>query len=205
MTTGYLRDNPTYRPASISTRLTNVTGETIIETRVTATMIRNAQTTAASDRDSAAHRRAWLLLLHQLPSEPTSLRVRTWRRLQQIGALPVKNGAQGLQDPAAAREHFEWLRTEITTAGGQATIFVADTVDQWAHDALVDEFRRSRETEYTALAHAADQLSRRTTTTARASTRRAAAKGSSSSGVGSLRLKKSTSSAAPDATASDCC
>ena len=35
----------------------------------------------------------WLLFVHQLPSSPSNLRVRTWRRLQQIGALPVRQAA----------------------------------------------------------------------------------------------------------------
>ena len=34
--------------------------------------------------------RRWLLFVHQLPSQPSNLRVRTWRRLQQLGAIPLK-------------------------------------------------------------------------------------------------------------------
>jgi hypothetical protein len=33
--------------------------------------------------------RRWLLFVHQLPSLPSNLRVTTWRRLQQIGAVPL--------------------------------------------------------------------------------------------------------------------
>ena len=33
----------------------------------------------------------WLLLVHQLPPKPTNLRVRVWRKLQQLGAVVVKN------------------------------------------------------------------------------------------------------------------
>ena len=107
-------------------------------------------------------RPAWLLLLHQLPSHPTSLRVRTWRRLQQLGAVPVKNAVHALPDSPNAREDFEWLRAEITAGGGDATVFVAQTVDGWAHDALVDEFRRAREEAYTKLAADVEAATRRT-------------------------------------------
>jgi hypothetical protein len=139
-------------------------------------MVEKVHTLAASPADGALHRRSWLLLLHQLPSHPTGLRVRTWRRLNQIGALPVKNGAHTLPDSPGSREQFEWLRTEITAAGGQATIFVAETIDRWAHEALVDEFRRSREVTYAALARECEKLSRRTIATARTSTKEVAAK-----------------------------
>ena len=33
----------------------------------------------------------WLALLHQLPVKPPYLRVKIWRRLQAIGAVPLKN------------------------------------------------------------------------------------------------------------------
>jgi len=105
--------------------------------------------------------RAWLLLVHQLPSTPSNLRVRTWRRLQQIGALAVKQAVYALPDSPNAREDFEWLKTEIETAGGQATVFSADTIDTWSNDALVEEFRRAREEAYTELAREAEQVLRR--------------------------------------------
>ncbi|MGD9905396.1 MAG: chromate resistance protein ChrB domain-containing protein [Dehalococcoidia bacterium] len=94
----------------------------------------------------------WLLFVHQLPASPSNLRVRTWRRLQQIGAVPVKQAVYALPDSPAAREDFEWLRAEVKGSGGDATVFVADAVDRWTDDALVEEFRRSRQEAYLALA-----------------------------------------------------
>ena len=92
--------------------------------------------------------RRWLLLVHQLPAKPSNLRVQTWRRLQQLGAVPVKQAVYALPDTAEAREDFEWLKAEITGAGGEATVFAADNVDAWSDDALVQEFKRARETSY---------------------------------------------------------
>ena len=98
----------------------------------------------------AAHR--WLLFVHQLPARPSNLRVRTWRRLQQLGALPIKQSVYVLPDSAIAREDFEWLKTEVKAAGGEASVFTADHVDSWSDDALVEEFRRSRRDAYLNLA-----------------------------------------------------
>ena len=112
----------------------------------------------AAHASASAHR--WLLFVHQLPAHPSNLRVRTWRRLQRVGALAVKQAVYALPDSPNAREDFEWLRTEIEAAGGQASVFVADTVDTWSNDALVEEFRRSREEAYTALAREAEHVLR---------------------------------------------
>jgi hypothetical protein len=111
--------------------------------------------------------RGWLLLVHQLPPKPTNLRVRTWRRLQQLGAIAVKQAVYVLPDSPAAREDFEWLRTEIEGSGGEATVFSANSVDAWADDALVEEFRRSRQETYAELAGEVEQLLHRLTTPGR--------------------------------------
>ena len=108
---------------------------------------------------SAVHR--WLLFVHQLPATPSNLRVRTWRRLQQLGALSLRQALYVLPDTPSAREDFEWLKTEIEAAGGQASIFAADAVDSWSNDALVEEFRRSREALYAAVARDAEQVLKR--------------------------------------------
>jgi hypothetical protein len=97
---------------------------------------------------AAPHRRRWLLFIHQLPSHPSNLRVTTWRRLQQIGAIPLKQAVYALPDTPDAREDFEWLRTEVKAAGGDASVFAADNVDAWSDDALVEEFRRARQDLY---------------------------------------------------------
>jgi hypothetical protein len=100
----------------------------------------------------------WLLLVHQLPARPSNLRVRTWRRLQQLGAIAVKQAAYVLPDSSGAREDFEWLKTEIEAAGGEASVFAAATVDRWSDDALVEQFRRSRQDDYAALAREVERV-----------------------------------------------
>jgi hypothetical protein len=84
--------------------------------------------------------------------------VRTWRRLQQLGAVPVKQAVYALPDSPATREDFEWLKAEVEGSGGEAAVFTAAHVDTWSDDALVEEFRRAREEAYTALADEVEQV-----------------------------------------------
>jgi hypothetical protein len=118
------------------------------------------QTTAPSTK---AHQgsRQWLLFVHQLPSNPSNLRVRTWRRLQQLGAIPIKQAVYVLPDTPTTREDFEWLRTEVKGAGGDARVFTATAVDAWSDDELIEEFRRSRQDAYLELAHDVEKTLKR--------------------------------------------
>src|SRR5262245_25255581 len=122
----------------------------------------HAERVAASSRPQQNPRR-WLLFLHQLPSHPSNLRVTTWRRLQQLGAVPLKQAAYVLPDTPNTREDFEWLKTEVKAAGGDASVFAADSVDAWSDDALIEEFRRSRQDAYAALAQDAEHALKRAT------------------------------------------
>lgn len=102
----------------------------------------------------------WLLLLQQLPSRPSNVRVKTWRRLQQLGAVPLKNSVYVLPNTAQSREDFEWIRTEIVAMKGQASVFTADAVDAAEHQELVAAFRAARELDYQELRSAVVALER---------------------------------------------
>ncbi len=110
---------------------------------------------------AAPSRRRWLLFVHQIPSHPSNLRVTTWRRLKQIGAIPLKQAVYALPDTPDAREDFEWLKTEVKDAGGDASVFAADHVDAWSDDALVEEFRRARQDLYEELGQDVEQALKR--------------------------------------------
>jgi hypothetical protein len=92
------------------------------------------------------------MLIHQLPATPSNLRVRTWRRLQELGAVALKQSVYVLPDSPEAREDFEWLRVEIEGSGGQASVFVSDSIGAGGDAELIAEFRKSRQAAYAALA-----------------------------------------------------
>jgi len=93
----------------------------------------------------------WLLLLYQLPIQPSKLRVKTWRRLQKLGALQVKGSVYVLPNSPQAREDFEWIRTEVISMKGEASVFAAGAVDNWAHDELVAGFQAARAKDFQSL------------------------------------------------------
>jgi hypothetical protein len=100
----------------------------------------------------------WLLLGHQLPTPSSNARVKTWRRLQQIGAVPARNSVYVLPNTEQCREDFEWIRSEIVALGGEATVFAADAISEGGTDDIIAIFRRAREQDYRALKTELDRL-----------------------------------------------
>lgn len=94
----------------------------------------------------------WLVLIHQLPPKPPYLRVKVWRRLQTVGAIPIKNSVYVLPHTEDAREDFEWLLREIHQEGGEASLCEARLVDGLTDDELRRAFTSAREEDYRALA-----------------------------------------------------
>ena len=91
---------------------------------------------------------AWLLLVHQLPTSPSRARVKTWRRLQQLGAVAIRNAVYVLPDSPQAREDFEWMKADILANKGEASVFAAETIDSLTRDDIIAAFRDDRERLY---------------------------------------------------------
>jgi len=95
---------------------------------------------------------SWLLLLLSLPPRPSSLRVRAWRRLRGLGAVPLKSSAYLLPDSPDRYEQFQWLAQEIQRDGGEATLLRVERIENMKQPDVVRLFQESRNLEYAALA-----------------------------------------------------
>ena len=102
----------------------------------------------------------WVLLIHQLPPKPTNLRVRIWRKLQKLGAVAIKNSVYVLPATEKAHEDFQWLKQEIESAGGEASVFKAASVEGASDQEIIAAFRNARDQEFAASATEFDRLTR---------------------------------------------
>ena len=93
----------------------------------------------------------WLILAHQLPAQPSNLRVRVWRRLQQVGAVVLRNALYVLPATDEAREDFAWVREEIAASGGQVSVLEAAAIDGMTDAELVRQFKAQSTGHYEAL------------------------------------------------------
>jgi hypothetical protein len=93
-----------------------------------------------------------LLLLVGVPPTPSSLRVRVWRRLRSLGAVPLKRSAYLLPDTAERYEDFQWLAQEIQRDGGDATLVRVQQVENVSPADVLRLFHEPRDHDYKALA-----------------------------------------------------
>ena len=105
-----------------------------------------------------SHDQEWMLLIHQLPPHPTNLRVRIWRKLQKLGAVAVKNSVYVLPFNEKTHEDFQWLKQEIETEGGEATVFRAGAVEGATDKEIIALFRKTRDEEYAQIVGEIDGL-----------------------------------------------
>ena len=101
---------------------------------------------------------SWLLLLAQLPAEPSSARVALWRRLRGSGAVSVINGVWALPHTAVNAELFSNAALKVREQGGRATTFASDPLGDGEADALIAQSHADRAKEYDEFAERADAM-----------------------------------------------
>ena len=94
---------------------------------------------------------AWLVLIHQLPPEPSYLRVKVARRLARIGAVQIKNTVYVLPSSDPCKEDLQWAIAEIREGGGEANLFESKFLDGVSDADVEQRFRDERNADYDAL------------------------------------------------------
>jgi hypothetical protein len=96
--------------------------------------------------------------VHQIPPKPDYFRVKVRRRLQRIGAVPLKNSVYVLPSRPETLEDFRWLLREIVDDGGEATLCTAEFVEGVTQAELQAMFASERDIDYREIAAAAEGL-----------------------------------------------
>src|SRR5207247_3950424 len=89
-----------------------------------------------------------LLLLVGLPPSPSSLRVKVWRRLRSLGAVPLKRSAYLLPDNPDRYEDFQWLAQEVQREGGDATLVRVQQIENVTDADVLRLFHEPRDADY---------------------------------------------------------
>lgn len=101
----------------------------------------------------------WLLLVHQIPPKPDSFRMKIWRRLQQVGAVAIKQSVYAMPFSDQSREDLSWTLREIIEGGGDGSIIEARFLEGLTDEQVVALFQNARKSDYEKLIQDASLLS----------------------------------------------
>jgi hypothetical protein len=90
----------------------------------------------------------WLLLIHQIPPKPNALRVKIWRRLQQVGAASIKQSVYAMPFSEQSREDLSWILKEIVDGGGDGSISEVRFVEGLTDEQVISLFQKARVSDY---------------------------------------------------------
>lgn len=90
----------------------------------------------------------WLILIHQIPAKPTYFRAKIWRRLQQLGAIPIKQAVYTMPKTDQSLEDLGWIAKEIIDQGGEAIILDACLLEGLSDKQVTHLFQKTRRTDY---------------------------------------------------------
>jgi hypothetical protein len=100
----------------------------------------------------------WLLLIHQIPPKPNALRVKIWRRLQQVGAVAIKQSVYAMPLSEHSREDLSWILKEIVEGGGDGSISEARFVEGLTDEQVTALFQNARKSDYEKIIQEANHL-----------------------------------------------
>jgi DNA-binding transcriptional regulator PaaX len=83
---------------------------------------------------------SWVLLVYNIPREPTSSRATVWRKLKRLGALLLHDAVWVLPATPWTREQFQWLAVEIGELEGEAYLWESRLLLNGQADTLAQQF-----------------------------------------------------------------
>ena len=84
----------------------------------------------------------WILLLSQLPTGSSGIRVMLWRRMRAAGAVSLHNGVWALPSSPRNEQFANEILAYVREHGGTATIFASRALTSDVEAGLVDEYSR---------------------------------------------------------------
>ncbi len=100
----------------------------------------------------------WLLIFYSVPSKPVSNRIKLWRRLAKVGAIPLKGAVYVLP---YSEEHYElcqWLMSEVSAIGGEGDFVITNKFEMFKNSEITALFNKQREADYTNIEKRLDEI-----------------------------------------------
>ena len=91
---------------------------------------------------------SWLALSYNLPINPSTARVYTWRKLRELGAEYLRQGVALLPNTAQSNQQLTLLAQKIRQMGGEASLLEMRFLDPHAEQEMAARFEKQSQDAY---------------------------------------------------------
>ena len=102
--------------------------------------------------------RTWLLITYKVPAEPSRMRVSLWRKLKELGAVYIQQGAAVLPMTEALLAQALTIREDTVAGGGELLVGRTEFVDERDDARVVAAFQAQRDSDYGEIVEQCERL-----------------------------------------------
>lgn len=92
--------------------------------------------------------KTWLTITYKVPTEPSRTRVYLWRKLKELGAVYVQQGAAVLPMMETLLSQVLTLKAEVVSSGGEVLVGRMEYVDEGDDARVIAAFQLQRDGDY---------------------------------------------------------
>ncbi|WP_018130242.1 Chromate resistance protein ChrB [Effusibacillus pohliae] len=91
---------------------------------------------------------SWIVFSYKVPSEPSTLRVRIWRNLKELGVVYIQQSVCVAPDTPEVRKKLMQIKKLIESSNGEAHLLEVSKFSVDTEERLIDTFNGKRTLEY---------------------------------------------------------
>lgn len=97
---------------------------------------------------SAKKFRGWSVIIYKVPSSPSTIRVTVWKKIKELGALPLQQSVYVLPNLPELKDAIDQLQQQIQQSGGEFKLLEVASLEESQEEELIEGFNRLRNEEY---------------------------------------------------------
>jgi hypothetical protein len=102
--------------------------------------------------------KTWLAITYKVPAEPSRTRVYLWRKLKELGAVYVQQGAAVLPMTETLLAQVLALKAEVVSSGGEVLVGRMEFVDKGDDARVIAAFQLQRDGDYDEIVEQCERL-----------------------------------------------
>lgn len=90
----------------------------------------------------------WYVIIYKVPSSPSTARVTVWKKIKELGALPLQQSVYVLPNLPDLRDSINQLQEQIQQFRGECKLLEFTALEKSQEEELIEGFNRLRTEEY---------------------------------------------------------